>query len=114
VFREWCEVRASFYGAGQCSLHDAVDALQDGADRLGLVAKLGQDAVQQLIAAAIAPYRPELAVEESERQESSEAADNDPYDDYAGISHSFARLFQANETLRRDCRNVKPRPASPS
>jgi hypothetical protein len=60
AFREWCAIRASVYAAGECDLLEAVDALQEGAVKLGLVETLGQDRVQAEIAAAFEPMRADL------------------------------------------------------
>ena len=58
VFRARCEAHATLYAAGEIpDLHDAVDALQEHAERHGLVAEIGQDAVQQVISEAFRPVR---------------------------------------------------------
>lgn len=46
-----CWARARLCAAGELSMHDAVDVLQDLAERTGLVAHIGQDAVQAIMAA---------------------------------------------------------------
>ena len=56
--RAWA--RAYLYSIGELRLHEAVDVLQRDAQRDGLVAELGQDAVQQILADAFRPHR-ELA-----------------------------------------------------
>jgi hypothetical protein len=56
-FAARCEARALLWRCGELSLHDAVDELQYAAVREGLVAKLGQDAVQKLIAQAFGAVR---------------------------------------------------------
>jgi hypothetical protein len=53
--RAWA--RARLFGEGELGLHDAVDELQLGAVRDGLVAAIGQDAVQGLIANAFGAVR---------------------------------------------------------
>jgi uncharacterized sporulation protein YeaH/YhbH (DUF444 family) len=55
VFRERCEARAILWRASEFSLHEAVDVLQADAERL--VAEIGQDAVQEIMAAAFAAVR---------------------------------------------------------
>lgn len=45
-----CWARAYLYAAGEMSLHEAVDVLQEEAEASGLVYLLGQDAVQALMA----------------------------------------------------------------
>jgi hypothetical protein len=54
VFRERCEARALLLINGQMSLHEAVDELQGGAERSGLIDAIGQDAVQDIMGAAFA------------------------------------------------------------
>jgi hypothetical protein len=61
VFRARAEARALLWRAGELDLHDAVDGLQHAAER-ALVAGLGQDAVQAIIAAAFAAVRDDLDV----------------------------------------------------
>lgn len=51
------ETRAYLFGVGEFELIEAVDELQDYAERSGLVARIGQDEVQSIIATAFAPYR---------------------------------------------------------
>ena len=52
-----CEARAMLVDVGMLSLHEAVDELQADAERAGLVEKIGQDATQQIMAAAFAEER---------------------------------------------------------
>jgi hypothetical protein len=52
VFRARAEARAHLYAVGEFDLHEAVDALQDAAERTGLVTSIGQDAVQAMMADA--------------------------------------------------------------
>ncbi len=56
--RAWA--RARLWQAGELDLHEAVDTLQAAAVRDGLVAKLGQDRVQEIMAAAFAAVRDDL------------------------------------------------------
>jgi hypothetical protein len=49
--------RARLFAEGELGLHDAVDDLQDGAMRNGLVAALDQDRVQWMMAEAIGAVR---------------------------------------------------------
>jgi hypothetical protein len=51
-FREFCEIQAALYVAGQQHLHDSVDRCQNRAVAFGLVAAIGQDAVQLIMATA--------------------------------------------------------------
>jgi hypothetical protein len=57
VFVERCEARAMLYGAGEYTLIEAVDGLQLAAEASGLVAAIGQAAVQQIMSDAFAPFR---------------------------------------------------------
>lgn len=54
VFRLRCWARAYLWAAGEFDLHEAVDRLQADAKRDGLVAELGQNAVQSILADAFA------------------------------------------------------------
>jgi hypothetical protein len=60
VFVARAEARALLWQAGEFDLHAAVDELWAAAVRDGLVAKLGADKVQQLLADAFAPVRDDL------------------------------------------------------
>jgi hypothetical protein len=57
VFTARAEARALLWQAGEFDLHEAVDALQAAAERDGLVAELGQDEVQCLLAEAFRKVR---------------------------------------------------------
>jgi hypothetical protein len=52
VFRERCEARAILVHACLMELHEAVDGMQQAAAEYGLVAALGQDEVQEMMARA--------------------------------------------------------------
>jgi hypothetical protein len=52
-----CEARAMLYLIGHLDLHTAVDGMQRYAEDRGLVAALGQDRVQQVMAAAFETAR---------------------------------------------------------
>src|SRR5262249_25047017 len=52
IFRERCEPRAILYVAGEFDLQTAVDKLQADAVRNGLVAEIGPDRVQAIMARA--------------------------------------------------------------
>jgi hypothetical protein len=54
IFRERCEARAILYEAAELGLHEAIDVLQDDAERTGFVDMFGQDTVQAMISAAFA------------------------------------------------------------
>lgn len=51
------EARAMLWSLGDLGLHEAVDELQSTAERAGLVARIGQNAVQAIMSDAFAPYR---------------------------------------------------------
>jgi hypothetical protein len=84
VFVARAEARAMLWQAGEISLHDAVDELWAAAVRDGLVAKLGPDKVQQLLADAFAPVRDDLP----RGDVMSESKD----DEYDGLPSTFAKL----------------------
>lgn len=56
IFEARCEARAVLAVNGLLDFHDAVDALQDGAQSSGLVDAVGVDVVQATMAAAFAHY----------------------------------------------------------
>jgi hypothetical protein len=57
AFCERAEARAYLFHVGEYSLTEAVDVLQADAVRSGLVAEIGQDGVQAIIAQAFARVR---------------------------------------------------------
>jgi hypothetical protein len=58
VFNARCEARAMLVNLNMIDLHEAVDELQAAAERDGLIERLGQDAVQAILAAAFEAMRP--------------------------------------------------------
>jgi hypothetical protein len=52
VYRARCEARALLHVSGQLSLQEAVDELQACAEQSGLVAAIGQDRAQEIMAYA--------------------------------------------------------------
>jgi hypothetical protein len=66
------EARAQLWYNGELSLHDAVDELWADAERDGLVAKLGAEEVQRILADAFAPLRDDLP------RDDESPADDDP------------------------------------
>ena len=56
--RAWA--RGFLWSIGEYELAEAVDQLQRDAQRDGLIERIGQDAVQQIIAAAFATFRAEI------------------------------------------------------
>src|SRR5579872_6362534 len=59
AFREICEAKAILWANHRVELPNAVDDLQEWAEKRGLVAAIGQDAVQETIAAPFAWARAE-------------------------------------------------------
>jgi uncharacterized protein YfaS (alpha-2-macroglobulin family) len=57
VFEAHCWTRARLFAEGELDLHTAVDGLQAAAMRDGLVAAVGQDHVQRLMADAFGAVR---------------------------------------------------------
>lgn len=57
AFLAQVENRALLYAAGKLPLHDAVDELQAVAERDGIVAAIGQDAVQAILAEVFGAVR---------------------------------------------------------
>jgi hypothetical protein len=57
VFKARCEARALLWRVGEFDLLEAVDELQHSAVKSGLVAEIGQDEVQRLMAAAFHRHR---------------------------------------------------------
>jgi hypothetical protein len=60
IFEERCEARALLWANYYIELHDAVDELQHWAEKTGLVAAIGQDAVQAILSQPFALVRAEL------------------------------------------------------
>jgi hypothetical protein len=56
VFRERCEARAQLVAHGLHNLQDTVDTLQAAAEEQGLVARYGQDRVQEILAESFARW----------------------------------------------------------
>jgi hypothetical protein len=57
IFELRCWARARLCAEGMIELGEAVDVLQSGAERDGLVDSIGQDAVQEILAAAFGGTR---------------------------------------------------------
>jgi hypothetical protein len=57
VFEARAEARALLWQAGEFDRHEAVDVLQADAHATGLVFKVGQNGVQEILAAAFAKVR---------------------------------------------------------
>jgi hypothetical protein len=58
VFKARAEARAILWAACEIDLHEAVDVLQADAVSTGLVAEVGQDAVQAILCDAFHRFRP--------------------------------------------------------
>jgi hypothetical protein len=57
AFYELASARAYLWSVAEYELAEAVDALQANAVRYGLIGRIGQDAVQAILADAFRPYR---------------------------------------------------------
>ena len=57
AFCELASTRAYLWSICEYELAEAVDALQANAIRYGLIDRIGQDAVQEIMADAFRPYR---------------------------------------------------------
>ena len=57
VFKARAEARALLWKCCEIDLHEAVDILQNAAERAGLIDQIGQDRVQQIIADAFHRFR---------------------------------------------------------
>jgi hypothetical protein len=64
AFRARSWARAYLFAINKIDLHHAVDILQDAAVEFGLVKKVGQDAMQTIIAEAFGPFRQDLDAKE--------------------------------------------------
>jgi hypothetical protein len=95
VFRVRAEARAHLYAAGELDLIAAVDVLQDAAIATGLRDQIGQDGAQAIIAAAFASSLDEVNLAAQRLDAAAATYDDNPDDDHAGLTHSFARLSTA-------------------
>jgi hypothetical protein len=109
IFIARAEARAMLWAADEISLH-AVDELWHAAERDGLVAELGADKVQQILADAFAPVRDDLAVRNLTVERSESTGDDGSAvrnltgadDEYDGLSSTFAAACrEADEKQRR-------------
>lgn len=57
TFKALCQSRAMRYGAGELTMHEAVDWLYDWALTRNLIDAFGDDVVQAIMAEAFLPYR---------------------------------------------------------
>jgi hypothetical protein len=81
AFEARCWARARLYSEGELELHDAVDKLQQSAERDGLVAALGQDRVQWMMSDAFGAVRRRT----NELATASAWEFGEAYDDHRGI-----------------------------
>jgi hypothetical protein len=96
AFTASCEARAILYAAGELTLHNAVDALQDAAVGRGLVAAIGQDAVQALMSEAFAAVRDDLPRTDNAAAPITTAQHfSPPADEYDGLPSTFAASCRA-------------------
>jgi hypothetical protein len=102
--RAWA--RAHLWAAGEFSLHEAVDPLQQFAERSGLLAKIGQDAVQAIMAEAFAAVRRDL-VSEGAKPSQAELADI-PIVARHGVPSAGALQREYEARLRRRDREHGP------
>jgi hypothetical protein len=72
VLRARCFARALLYANGWLDFCDAVNELQHFAEASGLVAAIGQDAVQAIVAEMFAPTADELAIAPDAAQDDEE------------------------------------------
>jgi hypothetical protein len=101
VFIARAEARALLWHTGELDLHPCVDELWAAAVRDGLVAKLGPDKVQQLLADIFAPLRDDLP-SGREKRDASTGVSFVAADDYDGLPSTFAKLCrQADEKQAR-------------
>jgi hypothetical protein len=68
VFKARCWARARLFSEGELDLHDAVDLLQQSAVDIGLVAAIGQDVIQTMMADAFGAIECPLEIEPYEPQ----------------------------------------------
>src|SRR3954447_14426969 len=76
IFLARAEARATLWRCGEFDLPEAVDGLQASAVASGLIAEIGQDAVQAVMALAFAMVRDDLAVTNFTAG-AAQSADND-------------------------------------
>lgn len=65
VLQARAEARAILFAAGELTLQDAVDGCQQYAEASGLLAEIGQDKVQEIMAQAFAPIQVPDLIEEA-------------------------------------------------
>lgn len=108
VFETRCEARALLWSFSALDLHEATDVLQADAEAGGLVAEIGPDAVQTIMAAAFRPYR--LEEIDDEEEDDLDLVDDVDDDEYFGLTRSFAAACRAADSARRPEPRPRPRP----
>jgi hypothetical protein len=100
--------RALLWQAGEINLHDAIDELQSAANADGLVAKLGQDEVQRLMAEAFAAVRDEVCTTVVQTHD----ADEDPL--LEGLKFCADTKWHLEEWERRTGKTASQAPCEKS
>jgi hypothetical protein len=97
-----CQARAWLVKTGDLELIEAVDGLQAGAIKLGLVASIGQDAVQQHMADAFAAIQPVVSVSQAPAAPTIPGPEPaaSPGNQYDGLSYSFAKACRLADRAR--------------
>jgi hypothetical protein len=109
VFTLRAEALARLHADSEIDLHTAVDKLQQSAEANGLVAAIGQDAVQAIMSEVFAAVRDDLPDAEPITDRCSAAEHRSPpADQYEGLSSTFAAACRtADEKQRRKPRNPR-------
>jgi hypothetical protein len=113
VFIARAEARAILWREGEITLHDAVDVLWADAERDGLVAKLGADHVQQILADAFAPVRDDVT-DDVDLENHRAVRFYESNDEYDGLSFTFAKACRAaDERVRQQRKRQHERSNKP-
>ena len=101
VFEARCWARARLYSEGALELHEAVDKLQESAERDGLVAAIGQDRVQWMMSDAFGAVRERT----NELATASAWELGEAYDDHRGVldpstAEELDRLLEQGDPAR--------------
>jgi hypothetical protein len=84
AFTERVGARAYLWAVGEYELHEAVDKLQFDAEHDDLVDRIGQDAVQMILADAFQQCREEIAAHDEQQQQRKNCCES-------GNQHAAAR-----------------------
>jgi hypothetical protein len=99
------EARAYLWANGEiATIPEVVDALQEFAEKSGLVLEIGQDAVQEILSAAFTPFREvEWAAQAQFDELEDREADNAAllYCDRCGSNPSFCGACRADDEPKR-------------